>query len=304
MNNSKNLKFLFFLTAIIILIGLVYASLSPPGGPPKTFFGNVYVNDGISTKPLSSGQYIVSAVINNQVVGQAKVINGYYSGLQVSTSDNYGTITFVINGIQANETSSWNNDQTDWSACNYKTGVEMGNLSCNSTNAAPFNLTLNQYPIVSTCGNGLVDLGEECDGLNLAGRTSCGTGWTGTISCSSTCVIDYSNCTQVSSGGSSGGGSSGGGGGGGSSSSSGGGGAGGSVNYISADNSGAINLSGLSAENSGNQGTANAVKTTNTSSSGIWIFIIAVIIAFIAIGIVYYKKRSNNYKKLGYVKKK
>jgi hypothetical protein len=195
---KKQIIPLIILFGLILSLNFALADPNPPGGPPKIFSGSVYVNGAL----LNDGSYTLTAWIGSSAVAQTTVSNGKYSNLQVSTSNNYGTITFVVNGVQANEVSSWNNDKTsDWGQ------------------KVTLNLNLSSKPPKSAlCGNGPVDLGEECDGLNLAGRTSCGSGWTGTISCSSTCVIEYSNCTKVqettttssssSSGGSSSGGSS------------------------------------------------------------------------------------------------
>jgi len=176
---KKGSILLFALILSLSFVILVSASQGAPGGPPKIFSGSVYVN-GIL---LNDNSYTLSAIINNQVVAQTIVNNGRYSNLQVSTSSSslYGTITFVVNGIQANEVNSWNNNEnSDW-------GQEIS-----------LNLSLNSKPSGSSlCGNSVINLGEECDGANLAGRSSCGTGWTGTISCSNTCIIDYSNCTKI-----------------------------------------------------------------------------------------------------------
>ncbi len=46
-----------------------------------------------------------------------------------------------------------------------------------------------------TCGNGIVDSGEQCDGSNLNGRTCQSLGYSGgTLSCSSSCAYDTSQC--------------------------------------------------------------------------------------------------------------
>lgn len=65
--------------------------------------------------------------------------------------------------------------------------------------------------IVSGCGDGLVESGESCDGVNLNSQSCITTGFTGgTLSCTASCTLNTTACTT--SGGSS---SSGGGGGGG-----------------------------------------------------------------------------------------
>jgi hypothetical protein len=48
--------------------------------------------------------------------------------------------------------------------------------------------------IAMECGNGVLDAGEECDGTNLNGAT-CG-GCTGQPTCSASCRLDYSGCTN------------------------------------------------------------------------------------------------------------
>lgn len=55
-----------------------------------------------------------------------------------------------------------------------------------------------------TCGNGAIDLGETCDGANLAGQT-CATalghpGATGTLTCTASCSIDSSACAACGDG--------------------------------------------------------------------------------------------------------
>jgi len=46
-----------------------------------------------------------------------------------------------------------------------------------------------------TCGNGYIEMGEECDGENLAGRTCADLGFeSGTISCREDCLLDQYEC--------------------------------------------------------------------------------------------------------------
>ena len=47
-----------------------------------------------------------------------------------------------------------------------------------------------------TCGNGIVETGEQCDGGNLGGQTCVTLGYSsGTLSCTSACAFDTSGCT-------------------------------------------------------------------------------------------------------------
>lgn len=51
----------------------------------------------------------------------------------------------------------------------------------------------------ASCGNNVVESGEECDGSALNGK-SChelNSAWKGTLSCKSDCTIDFSGCTQL-----------------------------------------------------------------------------------------------------------
>jgi hypothetical protein len=50
----------------------------------------------------------------------------------------------------------------------------------------------------SDCGNGMIDLGEQCDGANLGGEScsSLGEG-TGEIRCTAECAFDVGMCTGI-----------------------------------------------------------------------------------------------------------
>ncbi len=70
-----------------------------------------------------------------------------------------------------------------------------GTLTCNS------DCTLNSSQChingQSSCGNGQVDSGEQCDGNNLNGATCQSQGYdAGTLSCKSDCTFDTSQCTN------------------------------------------------------------------------------------------------------------
>ncbi|MCZ2111429.1 MAG: hypothetical protein LC118_18005 [Dehalococcoidia bacterium] len=68
-----------------------------------------------------------------------------------------------------------------------------GTLSCNA--GCTYNTSACTPPV--TCGNGMLDAGEQCDGTNMGGKScssTMGTGWTGELSCSG-CVLVTSGCT-------------------------------------------------------------------------------------------------------------
>ena len=52
--------------------------------------------------------------------------------------------------------------------------------------------------IISICGNGIIESGEQCDGSNLAGQTCTGLGYAGgTLSCKVDCTFNASQCTAA-----------------------------------------------------------------------------------------------------------
>jgi choice-of-anchor B domain-containing protein len=52
-------------------------------------------------------------------------------------------------------------------------------------------------PALCSCGDGVLDPGEECDGADLGGATCSGQGCTGgTLGCTAGCKLDFSQCTS------------------------------------------------------------------------------------------------------------
>ncbi len=63
--------------------------------------------------------------------------------------------------------------------------------------------------IVEGCGDGVIEVGEDCDGVDLGGATCLSEGFTtGSLSCTASCVLNTSACTYTPPPSSSGGGSS------------------------------------------------------------------------------------------------
>jgi hypothetical protein len=165
-------KILLFLGLVLLISSLIIAANCPPS-LPKTYSGQVSFGDDIL-----SGNYEIRAVIGSDTVGITDVSTGNYE-IDISPCfGETGIVKFYINGIGTNEDGNYNGED-DW-------GINEN-----------LDLTVNEMPPGSlTCGDDAIQLGEECDGNNLAGRDvgDCGDGWEGTISCSSTCQIDYSAC--------------------------------------------------------------------------------------------------------------
>ena len=89
-----------------------------------------------------------------------------------------------------------------------QTGADAGNIALSFDTASSEVLgdagTLASFSsgtatiIVSSCGNGVVDLGEECDGTNFNSNTCVSKGFAGgSLSCSVTCTLDTSGCTSA-----------------------------------------------------------------------------------------------------------
>lgn len=71
-------------------------------------------------------------------------------------------------------------------------GATGGTLTCHTNNL----LSFAQCTFPGTCGNGVVEPGEQCDGNNLNGVTCLTLGHTGgAISCGPTCGVNTSQCT-------------------------------------------------------------------------------------------------------------
>ncbi len=86
-------------------------------------------------------------------------------------------------------------------------GADLGGASCATLNLGSGTLACSavcQYDSTgcssqAQCGNGVVEGSEDCDGMNFGGKTcqSLGQGFSGgTLTCTTSCTLDTSNCTQ------------------------------------------------------------------------------------------------------------
>jgi len=159
-----------FIALILLCSSFVLASTCPPS-LPKTYYGNVYYDGTILL-----GDYEIRAVMGEDTVGIGVVSGGNYEVDVSPCTGTTGVVKFYINGIGTNEDGSYNG-MDDWGK------------------TVNLNLSVNELPPTeNTCGDGDIQPGEECDGTNFGAVTDCGDGWTGSISCSTSCQIDYSSC--------------------------------------------------------------------------------------------------------------
>jgi len=167
--------------AILIMLMLLFSAAlvqaaSCPTNPPVTYTGTAKEN-GV---PID-GQTIVAKI--GSVTNQGDVDNGQY---RVSVSPcfgtNSGTITFSINGLAADIGAPYGGT-ADWG--------KLINL----------NLNFGDFPATPPCPNGVINVGEVCDGSNLGGATCSsvmGSSFLGSISCQANCLdFDTTNCYQT-----------------------------------------------------------------------------------------------------------
>jgi hypothetical protein len=68
-------------------------------------------------------------------------------------------------------------------------GFGFGELACNMS----CNIVANGC---SSCGDGIANAGEQCDGLDLGGQSCVGFGYgSGVLACAPNCVYDLMGCT-------------------------------------------------------------------------------------------------------------
>jgi|GEM_PF-3031139 len=174
-------KIALVILALVFMTGFAFAANCPPS-IPKVYSGGIYDGSGfIFDEKLDDAEYPLRAMIGSDIVGYTTVIGGDYSIKIEPCFGSTGDVTFVINGVEADQTGIYAGKE-DW-------GV-----------SEDLDLVFNPRPPASdTCGDSAIQLGEECDGINLGGRdvNACGDGWAGTISCDSTCGISYSNCSLI-----------------------------------------------------------------------------------------------------------
>lgn len=78
-------------------------------------------------------------------------------------------------------------------------GFSSGTLSCNPFCSFSTINCANSAPAPATCGNGILNTGESCDGTNLNGQSCAGLGFGGgALSCTPTCTLTTMNCTNSS----------------------------------------------------------------------------------------------------------
>ena len=150
-------KEILLLFSLILLISFVSAS-SCPLNIPVSYYGTVSY-DG----ELLGGDYIIKAMLNHEISGLSEIIDGnYYLDVSPCYGITSGTISFVINGVEANEEANYDTE-------NFGREIKLDLI----VNSLP--------PLDDVCGNGVIEAGEECDDNNADDSDGC----------SSICEVEY-----------------------------------------------------------------------------------------------------------------
>ena len=167
---------------------------------------------GILTCHATTCQYVTSACTNadttNPTVALTAPTNGaILSGTTIITAiatDNVGvqSVQFTVDGSNygsPDTTSpysiSW--DTTSATNAQHTISAVATDTSGNSATAASITVTVNNAP-AQTCGNGIIEGTELCDGTALGSNTCTTQGFTGgTLTCNAgTCTLNTAQCTS------------------------------------------------------------------------------------------------------------
>ena len=119
----------------------------------------------------------------NGTLDEFQIYNRILTGSEITS---LYTATAGVKEFNANFTL------TDIDAGIYQWNVEAYDILGNSA-FAPVNYDFT----IDLCGDGNIDFGEDCDGINLGGQTCLGLGYEGgSLGCASSCVYDTSSCTS------------------------------------------------------------------------------------------------------------
>ena len=121
------------------------------------------------------------------------------------TCSNLPISNCCTSALQCNDNNACTNNLCSNNVCSYTpiSGCCTSALQCNDNNACTTDSCSNNLcsnvPISPCCGNLIVEGTEQCDGTNLNGQTCAtrlGTGYTGTLSCTSSCTFNTNLCVN------------------------------------------------------------------------------------------------------------
>jgi hypothetical protein len=140
--------------------------------------------------------FMVSINLNLNMIGWAK---GGGSTKQCTDSDG-GLNYYVIGHVSGSMPKRFGPyDSCLSSATLRETYCSSNNMGTAVQYTCPYgcaNGVCNSAPSQNYCGNGVIDIGEDCDGTNLGGKTCLDVGFTaGTLKCTSACKFDTASCS-------------------------------------------------------------------------------------------------------------
>ncbi|MEK9154726.1 MAG: cohesin domain-containing protein, partial [Patescibacteria group bacterium] len=230
---SNRKKILFFILAAFFAVIFVYhaeaatLSLSPSVSSTITV-GNIF---NVSLILNTSGAQVDGADIRylnyNPALLEVQDANSLSAGVQISPGSlmsitNINTVDVINGRIQFSQTVGTG---LTYSGTGVLASVNFKALATGSTNVtfdftagvtADTNIasagtdvltavTNGSYTIIPAgtvppppvCGNGIIETGEQCDSSNLGGASCTSQGYSGgTLSCSSSCTFNTSNCSS------------------------------------------------------------------------------------------------------------
>jgi hypothetical protein len=150
------------------------------GGGPASHDGAVYVVAG-SSGQMMSGPLNHPAMYVSLVALGSLVLDFDADTLDATFLDSAGAVRDYFTIVKTSSTPVCGNGQVE--------GTEL----CDDGNEVNTDACRNDCTL-PLCGDGILDAGEQCDGASVGGAT-CG-GCAGTVSCTASCTLDTSACTN------------------------------------------------------------------------------------------------------------
>jgi hypothetical protein len=129
-------------------------------------------------------------------------VGGSSVPFRVTATDNVAvaSVQFRIDGINVGNPDTaapyeviWNTIGTPNNSTHVLSAVAT-DTSGNTKTSANVSVIVSNV-VASVCGNGVIESGEQCDGTNLGGNT-CPAGTSGTVTCSSSCQLNTTQCVS------------------------------------------------------------------------------------------------------------
>lgn len=204
-------------------LGGVYAEYCPPSGGTFVYDNNLYYNDltnytittrtdcntlygpfeshsKINIDPLLDATTFAPATGSPACTGGDASVDANQGAAFIGAKPCVGSLTPSMPTVVCGNGIVEGTEQCDaanlgGASCTSK-GFTGGTLGC--TASCLFDTSACTTTPAPTCGNGIVETGEQCDGTNLGGVSCTTQGFlAGTLSCSATCQFNTSVCVNI-----------------------------------------------------------------------------------------------------------